>query len=268
MSAVLIDKKVQGHEGIWLLTLNHPEASNAINDEMIAQLEEVLHLATQDQSCRVIMLTGAGKSFCAGGDVKAMKDRSGMFAGDPYELKRRYQAGIQRIPLAMEKCDKPIIALVNGAAIGAGCDLACMADLRLAAQSARFGETFCKLGLVPGDGGAYFLSRIIGYSRALEMFLTGDIYNAQAALEMGLVTKICPDNELLSSGIELARRIAANAPVAISLTKRAIKESRRQELSSHLELIASYQGISQRTSDHFEGVNALLEKRTPEFKGL
>lgn len=190
-----------------------------------------------------------------------------MFAGESYELKRRYQNGIQRIPLAIEKFDKPLIALVNGAAIGAGCDLACMADIRLASEEARFGETFCKLGLVPGDGGAFFLSRVVGHTKAMEMFLTGDLYNAQAALAMGLVSQVVSVDELLDAGLKLALKIAANAPVALALTKRALKEARTQEIHSHLEMIATYQGIAQRTHDHFEGVAALLQKRPPQFQG-
>ncbi len=266
-NAVLIDKSCQGNEGIWLLTLNRSETSNALSYEVIDALVAALELAQSDDSCRVVMLTGEGKSFCAGGDVKAMKNRSGMFAGESYELKRLYENGIQRIPRAIESFHKPLIALVNGAAIGAGCDLSCMADLRLASKSARFGETFAKLGLVPGDGGAFFLSRIVGYSKAMEMFLTARLYSAQEALAMGLVSKVSEEGELIRDGLELAKSIASNAPVAVSLVKRALKESRNQSLGTHLDLISSYQAISQRTADHFEGVNALLEKREAKFQG-
>lgn len=265
--AVIVEKDYLSYEGIWLLRLNHPESSNALSYEVIDALITALKVADSDHSCRVVMLTGEGRSFCAGGDVKAMKNRSGMFAGESFELKRLYENGIQLIPKTIEAFTKPLIALVNGAAIGAGCDLACMADLRLASSEARFGETFVKLGLVPGDGGAFFLSRIVGYSRAMEMFLTGKLYNSAEALEMGLVSQVVPAGELLKVGASLAHSIAANAPVAVALVKRALKESRLHSLESHLDLISTYQAITQRTEDHFEGVDAILSKRAPKFKG-
>lgn len=266
-AAVLVDKNIENQQGIWLLTLNRPETSNALSYEVIDALVHALSLADKDPSCRVVLLTGSGKSFCAGGDVKAMKDRSGMFAGDSFELKRLYENGIQRIPRAIESFTKPLVALVNGAAIGAGCDLSCMADLRIASDKALFGETFAKLGLVPGDGGAFFLSRIVGYSKAMEMFLTARLYGALEASQMGLVSEVCTQEELLSKGIQLASTIAGNAPIAVSMVKQALKEARSQSLNSHLDLISTYQSISQRTSDHFEGVEALLQKRAPNFQG-
>ena len=264
---VLIEKNVKAKSGIWLLTLNCPQSSNALSDEVIDGLLDALEQATLDETCHAVLLTGAGKSFCAGGDVKAMKSKSGMFAGESFELKKRYQRGIQRIPLCLEQFDKPLIALVNGAAIGAGCDLCCMADLRIASHSARFGETFARLGLVPGDGGAFFLSRIVGYTKAMEMFLTAELYSAESALQMGLVSKVTAPEDLLNEGIELALRITQNAPIALSLVKRALKEVRTQSIQSHLDMISTYQGIAQRTSDHFEGVDALIEKRSPKFTG-
>ncbi len=265
--AVIIERDYLACEGVWLLRLNHPESSNALSYEVIDALVTALKLADSDNSCRVVMMTGEGKSFCAGGDVKAMKNRSGMFAGEAFELKRLYENGIQLIPKTIEAFTKPLIALVNGAAIGAGCDLACMADIRLASEDARFGETFARLGLVPGDGGAFFLSRIVGYSRAMEMFLSAKIYSSSEALEMGLVSRVVPGDELLIAGAELAKTIAANAPVAVALVKRALKESRMHSLETHLDLISTYQALAQRTQDHFEGVDALLEKRTPKFQG-
>ena len=162
--SVLIDHPKQG---IQLLTLNLPEKRNPLNDQTIVELVDALKIADRDPKVRVILLTGAGKGFSSGGDIKAMRDRIEMFAGESYELKERYQVGIQQIPLTIEAMATPIIALVNGAAIGAGCDLACMCDLRLGTKQAKFGETFAKLGLVPGDGGTYFLPRVVGYARSL-----------------------------------------------------------------------------------------------------
>jgi enoyl-CoA hydratase/carnithine racemase len=226
-----------------------------------------LREADWDDDIRVIILTGAGKSFCAGGDVKAMEDRSGMFAGDPEGLRRRYTRGIQQIPLAMEALQTPIVAMVNGAAIGAGCDLACMCDIRVGCRYSRFGETFAKLALVPGDGGTFFLQRVVGYAKAMELSLTGRIVEEDEALRVGLLNELVAGEELREKTEHLARAIAANSPVAVSMIKKAIRQARTAEISGHLDLLAAFQGITQRTEDHFEGVRALKERRAPRFKG-
>jgi enoyl-CoA hydratase/carnithine racemase len=249
---------------LWI-TLDNESMANAITDDMIDSLEDLLSFADEDNSVRTIILTGKGKCFCAGGDVKAMESKTGMFAGESDELRRRYRRGIQRIPKTIEAINTPIIAMINGAAIGAGCDLAAMCDLRIASEKAKFGETFSKLGLVPGDGGTFFLSRVLGYAKAMEMYLTGKIYNADEALSMGLVNKVVKVDELKQSTEEMALMIANNAPIAVTMTKSALKMARTADLSSQLELLASYQGIAQRTNDHFEGISALKEKRDGEF---
>jgi enoyl-CoA hydratase/carnithine racemase len=259
--------KVRKEDNLLWLTLNNPSMSNAITDEMIESLCQVLSYADADNEVRVIILTGEGKSFCAGGDIKAMKNKTGMFAGESFELRNRYSKGIQRIPRMIESLQKPIIAMVNGAAIGAGCDLVAMCDLKVASNRANFGETFTKLGLIPGDGGPFFLARTIGYSKAMEMYLTGKIYSAQEALTMGLVSSLFEADELEQGARELASMISANAPAAVQFTKTAMKRALKDELEAHLNLMSAYQGISQRTADHFEAIDAFLEKRTPEFKG-
>lgn len=170
---------------LWI-TLNRPRQSNAFSDAMIADLCSLLREADWDDDVRVIILTGAGKTFCAGGDVNAMENKTGMFAGDPEELRRRYTKGIQQIPLTIEALHTPIVAMVNGAAIGAGFDLACMCDIRMGCRHSRFGETFVKLALVPGMGGTLFLQRIVGYAKAMELSLTGRIVDADEALALGL----------------------------------------------------------------------------------
>ncbi len=251
---------------LWI-TLNRPEYSNAFSDEMITNLCHVLREADWDNKIRVIILTGEGKSFCAGGDVKAMEDQTGMFAGDPEELRRRYTRGIQQIPITMEVIQTPIVAMVNGPAIGAGCDLACMCDIRIGCQYSRFGETFAKLALVPGDGGTFFLQRVVGYAKAMELSLTGRIVDPEEALSLGLLGQLVDTTELRSKTEELVNTIAANSPVAVSMIKKAIRQARTAEINAHLDLLAAYQGITQRTDDHFEGVRALKEKRKPEFKG-
>ncbi len=262
-------KKIQVtlSEFILEVTLNRPDNANAFDLEMINELVTLLEWADFEESIRVITFSGSGKHFCAGGDVLAMKDKREMFAGPPDELRKRYQAGIQKIPLTMEKLQKPTIAIVNGAAIGAGCDFAAMADMRLGCERTKMGETFNKLALVPGDGGTYFLPRVIGFTKATEMFLTGDIYDAQACLKMGLLNACFDSSELLKQGRVWAKKIAANAPMAVQMTKKALKLSFYKELQTSLDLLAAYQGITQRSNDHFIGIENLLNKKSSEFKG-
>jgi enoyl-CoA hydratase/carnithine racemase len=251
---------------LWV-TLNRPDYSNAFSDAMIADLCGLLRDADWDDDIRVIILTGAGKSFCAGGDVKAMEERTGMFAGGPDELRRRYIRGIQQIPRTIEALHTPLVAMVNGPAIGAGCDLACMCDIRIGSSHARFGETFAKLALVPGDGGTFFLQRVVGYPRAMELSLTGRIVGADEARDIGLLNHLVAAEALREETGKLARSIAANSPVAVSMIKRAIRQARTAEIEGHLDLLAAFQGITQRTDDHFEGIRAMKEKRAPGFKG-
>jgi enoyl-CoA hydratase/carnithine racemase len=249
------------------LTLNNPSKANAITTKMIDSLVTVLDYADEDDDIRCILLTGAGKFFCAGGDLDAMENKSGMFAGEPDELRRRYRRGIQRIPKAIESLKTPIVALVNGAAIGAGCDLSMMCDLRVATEFSKFGETFSKLSLVPGDGGTFFLQRVVGYSKAMEMFLTGDIYQGDQVLSMGLANFYKDHKDSLDFTKELCKKISSNGPIAISMTKTALKSGRTSGLTEQLELLSAFQGITQRSDDHFEAVSAFKEKRSPEFTG-
>lgn len=266
LSQTFKDLKVNLTDGILTILLDNQKFSNAFSDDMISSFISVLDYANFAAEVRVVILSGAGKNFCAGGDVKAMQNKTGMFAGESYELRERYAAGIQRIPLAMEALKKPIIAMVNGAAIGAGCDLASMCDIRMCDENSRFGETFTKLGLVPGDGGPYFLARVIGYAKAMEMYLTGDIYSADQAKEMGLVYKVCQEGELLNETMNLARRISKNAPIAIEFTKMAMKRAAKDDLQSHLNFVSLAQGISQRSDDHFKAIDGLLSKTEVEFE--
>jgi enoyl-CoA hydratase/carnithine racemase len=249
------------------ITLDRPDARNAYSEAMVQSLIDALDAAEQDDSVRAVLLTGEGKSFHAGGDLKRMQNQSGMFAGGPVKLRRQYIDGIQRIPRRIAQFDKPLIAAINGAAIGAGLDLACMCDIRVAAEGAKLGSTFVKVGLVPGDGGAYFLARTIGFPRALDMVLTGRLVETTEALALGLVHAVVPREQLMDAARERANLIAANAPLAVSLTKRAAYRSWDTDLDTALELAASYQGMVQNTDDHQEAVAAILGKRAPAFKG-
>jgi enoyl-CoA hydratase/carnithine racemase len=220
-----------------------------------------------DQSVRAMILTGAGASFCAGGNIKHMNERSGMFAGSPYTLRNGYRDGIQRIPLALYELEVPIIAAVNGPAIGAGLDLACMCDIRLASQTARFAESFVKLGIIPGDGGAWLLPRIIGMPRATLMALTGDTIDSARALEWGLITESLPADRLLPAAQALAERIAANPSHALRLTKRLLREGQHMRLDSLLELSAAYQALAHHTDEHVAAIAAFVEAQAARARG-
>jgi enoyl-CoA hydratase/carnithine racemase len=255
---------IERENDVVTVHMNRPETRNALTDP--GQMQEFTDLCSdlrRDISVKAMILTGAGKAFCAGGNIKDMRDRAGTFAGSPYALRNNYRDGIQRIPLALYELEIPIIAAVNGPAIGAGLDLACMCDIRLAAQSATFAESFVRLGIVPGDGGAWLLPRAIGLPRASLMAYTGDAIDATKALEWGLVVQITPDADLLSEARSLARKIAANPGHALRLTKRLLREGQHVRLDTLLELSASFQALAHHTEEHHEAVRAFLEKRPP-----
>jgi enoyl-CoA hydratase/carnithine racemase len=263
------DKVLYQQDGhIVTITLNDPAMRNPISErETVDAIVAALERLNQDQDARVAILTGAGSAFSSGGDLRAMQRNFDQRARQPALTTQYYKFGIQRIPLAFEKLDVPIIAAVNGPAIGAGLDLACMCDMRVASESARFAESFVKVGIVPGDGGAWLLPRVVGYSKACEMAFTGDMLNAQEALGCGLVSRVVPDGELLDAARALADRIAANPPFAVRMAKRLLIEGRHSRLDTLLELSASLQALTHATGDHREAVNAFLEKRKPDFKG-
>jgi enoyl-CoA hydratase/carnithine racemase len=265
----MTDKVLYQQDGqIVTITLNDPAMRNPISErETVDGIVAALERLNQDNTARVAILTGAGSAFSSGGDLRAMQRAFEERANKPALTTQYYKFGIQRIPLAFEKLDVPIIAAVNGPAIGAGLDLACMCDMRVAAESARFAESFVKVGIVPGDGGAWLLPRVVGYSKACEMAFTGDMLNAQEALACGLVSRVVPDAELLDAAKALAERIAVNPPQAVRMAKRLLIEGRHGRLDTLLELSAGLQALTHATADHREAVNAFLEKRKPVFKG-
>lgn len=232
------------------ITLDRPDARNAYSAEMCVQLVQALDAAEQNSAVRCAIVTGAGKAFHAGGDVKAMKARSGMFAGDPNELRQRYLDGIQVVPRRIAEFRKPLFAAINGPAIGAGLDLACMCDIRISARSAKMGSTFVAVGLVPGDGGAFFLARTVGFPRALEMMMNGRVLDSDEALRIGLVHEVVDDERLLEVTRERANKMAALPTHAVQLTKRAAYQSWNTDQARALELAATYQGIAQNHDDH------------------
>lgn len=251
---------------VAVMTLNRPDAMNALGapgdgDQVAAACAAI----NADPGVRCVVLTGAGRAFSAGGDVKAMQARTGAFAGSGVEIREGYRGNIHRIVRAIYGLEVPSIAAVNGAAIGLGCDVACMTDIRIAAEEAKFGVTFLKLGLIPGDGGAWLLPRTIGMSRACELLFTGDVIDAKTACDWGLVSKVVPREGLMDAAMELANRIAEQPPHALRLAKTLLKQGQTASYDTIMEMSAAAQAISHLTDDHMEGVEAILEKRKPRF---
>jgi enoyl-CoA hydratase/carnithine racemase len=248
---------------VAIVTLNRPEAKNAFSAEMIGLWRESLERAKADDEIRVLILTGNGDTFCSGGDIRDMAEgrlRSWAMKGFLWE-------GVHRIVLAMEDLDKPVIAAINGAAMGAGLDMALMADLRVCSDRAKLAESYILLGLVPGDGGAFFLPRIVGLPKAMELLLTGDTINPADALAMGLVNRVVAHHTLMDEAMTLARKIAARPPQAVRMMKRAVHQGLAGTLRSHLDYISSQVSLLSDTSDHQEAAQAFLEKRKPVFTG-
>ena len=255
----LTDALLSLKDRVALLTLNRHDLRNALTgSRLIDDIVSTAEWVNQCDQVSVLVITGAGSAFSAGGNIRDMASRSGDFAGDPADCAERYRRGIQRIPLALQNVEVPIIAAVNGPAIGAGFDLANMADLRIAAESAKFGETFLNLGIIPGDGGAWFLQRLIGYQRAFELTLTGRVVDAQEALDLGIVLEVVPDDQLLPAALALAQRIAGQPAKATRLTKRLMKMAQRMELKDFLDLCACFQGMSHNEPEHLEAVQRMM----------
>lgn len=248
------------------LTLNRDDVRNELTGtRLIDDIEENVRWTNRDESVSVLVITGNGKAFSAGGNIKHMLARQSSFAGDVHEVQTR--SGIQRIPLALSRIDVPTIAAINGPAIGAGFDLACMCDIRLASDVAVMAESFVNIGIVPGDGGAWFLQRLVGQQRAAELCFTGRSVSASEALALGLVLDVMSPEKLMTRAIELAHSIAAKPPQALRLTKRLMKSAQGMEFPEFLDMCAAFQGMCHNTQDHLEAVGAMLEKRRPQFVG-
>jgi enoyl-CoA hydratase/carnithine racemase len=262
--AVIYEKR----GAIAVITLNRPDTRNALSEDVVQGLIDACARVNDDMTIACAVLTGAGAAFCSGGNVKEMHERtSALFAGSPAEMRRSYRRGIQMIPMTMYELEVPAIAAVNGHAIGAGLDLATMCDIRIAADNASFAESFLRVGLISGDGGAWYLPRVIGMPRALEMTYTADAINAARALEIGLVSHVVPSGNVMETALQLAERISRHPPHSLRLTKRLLRESARMDLPGALELAAAMQAIVQHTSDQQEAVAAFLQKRAPVFNG-
>ncbi|HEY5339252.1 MAG TPA: crotonase/enoyl-CoA hydratase family protein [Rhizomicrobium sp.] len=264
MSALLYEKSGP----VVTLTINRPETRNPLGEEGDGDLfAQAAARINADREVRCAILTGAGKAFSAGGNLKSMRERSGSFAGGAVHIRERYRNGIHRLVKALWGVEVPLIAAINGPAIGLGNDVACLADMRIAAEGAIFGATFLKVGLIPGDGGAWILPRTIGMARAAELFFTGDTIDAATALSWGLISKVVPADQLLVEARALADRICRQPPDVLRMTKKLMREGQGTSFDTIMEMSAAMQSIAHLTSDHSEAVAAFFDKRTPNFKG-
>jgi enoyl-CoA hydratase/carnithine racemase len=250
-------------ENIAILTLNRPEAKNAFSPEMLTLWRQFLEEAKADNKVRVIILTGKGDTFCSGGDIQEMAE--GKLRS--WDMKKFLWEGVHRIIFTLEDLDKPIIAAMNGAAMGAGLDMAIMCDLRVCSDRAKLSESYILLGLIAGDGGAYFLPRLTGIGKALELLLTGDVLSPQEAIEIGLVNRVVPHDRLMEETMILAERIASKPPLAIRMMKRAVYQAQTSTLRAHLDYVSSQLALLSETQDHREAARSFLQKRKPIFEG-
>jgi enoyl-CoA hydratase/carnithine racemase len=260
--------KLEKEGPVATITITRPEAMNALGqlgdgDAMAAICADI----NTDPAIRVAILTGEGRAFSAGGDVKAMQERTGAFAGSPAEIREAYRSNIHRLVKALWNLEVPLVSAVNGPAIGLGCDVACMGDVRIASSNAKFGVTFLKLGLIPGDGGAWLTPRIVGMSRAAELLFTGDVVDAQTACDWGFVSRVVAPEALMDEAGALALKIAAQPRHALRVTKQLLRQGQTATFDAIMELSATAQGLMHHTKDHEEGVAAILEKRAPVFTG-
>ena len=245
-------------DGIGRIVLDRPDRMNAFTFQMIDAWTAALERCRTEDAVKVVIVTGSGTSFCSGGDIVEMGER---LDHTPEQRKSELFERIERIPLALENLDKPVIAAVNGVATGAGMDLALMCDIRYAAQSARFAETYIKVGLVPGAGGAHFLPRLVGVSKALELFFTGDFVDAPEALRIGIVNKVFPDATLMEEVEKIARRMCQAPGLTLRMTKRAIYQGMRNDLRTNLDLISSHYAVITSTEAHKDLVRSFIAAR-------
>ena len=253
-----IDKKVA------TITLNRPDVRNAINEDMLPPWVAALEECRTNKSVDVIVITGAGDAFCRGGDTSKLGAHT---VPSPVEIKAQFWERLHQIPKKLAEIDKPVIAAVNGLASGAGVDVSLQCDMRLAAESASFRVSYTAFGLVPGNGGSYFLPRIVGEAKALELFMAAEPITASEALQINMVNQIFADDDFRERTMEFARKITERAPLALRLVKRAVKQSLAMDLNTHLDMVSSHMLITRPSEDHAEAIRAYEEGRDPVFKG-
>ncbi len=251
-------------DGVGVMTLNRPDKLNAFTQDMLHALVACLDECDSRDDVRVAVLTGMGRGFCSGGDVGGM---GGAADNRPHVTKNRIWNDIQAFPKRAARFEKPLIAAVNGVAAGGGMDLALACDIRVAGQSARFAETYARIGLLPGGGGAWFLPRLVGTARALELLWTAEFIDADQAREIGLVNHVYPDVALMTETLALARRIAAMPPLSVRLIKRAVHQGMQADMTTAFDLISSHIAIARAGHDHAEAIAAFREKRLGHYDG-
>jgi enoyl-CoA hydratase/carnithine racemase len=260
MTEPVLLESIDSH-GVMTLTLNHLPTRNALTGTGLTEaLLDAFDRIERDSGIKALILTAQGKVFSSGGKIDEMARQITPEVSNA-ALRQEYRHGIQRLPLALYRLEVPTIAAVNGMAVGAGCDLACMCDIRIASESCSFAESFIKVGIIPGDGGAWFLPRIVGMARAVEMSLTGEPIDAQTALAWGLVSRVVSADQLLPTALEMAHKMTRNSPDIIRLTKRLLREGQQLPLASLLELSAAFQSIAHKTPEHAAIVQAFMTRK-------
>ena len=253
------------HDQVVLITLNRPERLNALNMRMSDELMHAIDRVRREPELRVLVLTGEGRAFCAGGDVRSAGEVGSRRA--PMEARDWLRELGQRLPLALQQLERPTIAAVNGVAAGGGLDLACACDLRIAAEGATFTSVFARIGLFPGTGGCWLLPRIVGIEKACELIWLGETIDAAEAQRIGLVGRVVPAARLIETALDLAQRLARAAPLAVRLSKNAIYHGLQQDFATALEWAATAESITLTSEDHQEGMAANRERRPPQFRG-
>ncbi len=252
---------------IATVTMNRPEKLNAYSETMVQEILAALAEARDDDSIRAVILTGAGRGFCSGGDISRDFEYPPRYRGHRLESMLEMRENMHALIRFLHRFDKPVIAAINGAAVAGGLTLALACDFRIAAESARLGDTSLKFGLIPDEGGAHFFPRAMGMDRALKMSLLSEIYPARRALELGLVTEVVADAELMNAARALGSRLAEGPPIAIRLAKKMMYKQRTMDLDNALEDAAMATLVSNYTEDVKEGIQAFHEKRKPRFQG-
>ena len=255
-------------QGIATMTLNRPDIRNAItHQEIIEEIKSVCTQVNEDLDIKVLIVTAVDPAYSSGGNVKDMKDRKGMFQGTPAQIMEKYRSNLQDVLLSVYNVEIPTIAAINGSAVGAGCGLALMCDIRVASRKATFGETFLNVGLVTGDGSAFTLPRTIGMAKACELIFTGATIDADTALSVGLINYVVEHEQLSAKANEIAANIASKPPQALRMTKRLIRTGQHSTLVQIMEEAAAFQSLCHFTEDHMEALSAMFEKRQPKYMG-
>lgn len=255
-------------QGIATMTLNRPDIRNAITHrEIIEEIKSVCKQVNEDMDIKVLIVTAVDPAYSSGGNVKDMKDRKGMFQGTPAQIMEKYRSNLQDVLLSVYNVEIPTIAAINGSAVGAGCGLALMCDIRVASRKATFGETFLNVGLVTGDGSAFTLPRTVGMAKACELIFTGATIDADTALSVGLINYVVEHEQLSAKSNEIAANIASKPPQALRMTKRLIRTAQHSTLVQIMEEAAAFQSLCHYTEDHMEALSAMFEKRQPKYMG-